>query len=87
MRLRLWTYSNLTASRLNEGHSSCRSLGGSWQRAHQGCYSKTLYHIGGFFAEVWRPPANNRIISVRGFESKGCLDPYLNMMDLDDLKE
>ena len=54
---------------------------------HQECYYKALYHMGGFFAEVWRSPANKQIVSVRGFESKDCLDPYLNMIDLDDLKE
>lgn len=55
-------------------------------KGHQGCYSKALYHMGDFFAEVWRSPANNHIVSVHGFESNDFLEPYLDMIDLKDLE-
>ncbi|WP_147294237.1 hypothetical protein [Pontibacter diazotrophicus] len=55
-------------------------------RGRQGCYSKTLYYMGSFFAEMWCSPANNHIVSVRGFTSNDCLEPYLDMIDLRDLK-
>lgn len=56
-------------------------------KGHQECYSKALYHMGGFFVEIWCSTANNHIVSIRGFEGNACLGPYLDMIDLGELKE
>jgi hypothetical protein len=47
--------------------------------------SVMLYHMGGFFAEVWYLPQENRIDSICGFTGKACLEPYLEMIDLQGL--
>ncbi|WP_026461561.1 hypothetical protein [Adhaeribacter aquaticus] len=47
--------------------------------------SVLLYNMGKFFAEVWYNPAMNNIIYVKGFKSINCLEPYLELISLDDL--
>jgi len=41
-----------------------------------------LYSIGNFFAEVVFLAEDNKVLLVRGFGSKSCLEPYLDMVDL-----
>jgi hypothetical protein len=43
-----------------------------------------LYHLGGFFAEVWYSPEDNQIALVYGFESRRLLEPYLDTIDLEE---
>lgn len=47
--------------------------------------SVVLYHMGGFFAEVWYSLEDNQIALVYGFKSRGLLEPYLELIDLKDL--
>lgn len=49
-----------------------------------GC-SMVLYSMGKFFAEVVYLPDANEVMLVRGFRSKYCLEPYLEMVDLSDI--
>jgi hypothetical protein len=55
-------------------------------RQEQGC-SVVLYHLGGFFAEVWYSPEDNQIALVHGFSGKQFLEPYLEVIDLEGLME
>ena len=52
---------------------------------HDGGYSVVLYHMGEFFAEVWYSSANNQAHTVRGFKSRKLLEPYLELIRLEDL--
>ncbi|RDV11866.1 hypothetical protein DXT99_23465 [Pontibacter diazotrophicus] len=52
---------------------------------HDGGHSVVLYHMGEFFAEVWYSPEDNQVKTVRGFKSKTCLEPYLQMVSLEEL--
>jgi len=54
-------------------------------RTSCGC-SMVLYSMGKFFAEVVYLPDTNQVMLVRGFRSKSCLEPYLEMVDLSDIK-
>ena len=53
-------------------------------RQEMGC-SVALYHLGGFFAEVWYSPEDNQIALVHGFESRRLLEPYLEIINLEGL--
>jgi hypothetical protein len=55
-------------------------------RSEFGC-SVVLYHLYGFFAEVWYSPEDNQIALVHGFGSKQLLEPYLEVIDLEGLLE
>ncbi|QCR24640.1 hypothetical protein [Pontibacter sp. SGAir0037] len=48
-------------------------------------YSAVLYHMGGFFAEVWFAPEANEIVLVHGFGSGKLLEPYLELIRLPQL--
>jgi hypothetical protein len=50
-------------------------------RYYLGC-TVALYYIPGFFAEVWYSPEDNQIALVHGFDDKGLLEPYLEMIEL-----
>ena len=47
--------------------------------------SVCLYYMGKFYAEVVYLPESNEVMLVRGFRSKSCLEPYLEMVDLSDM--
>jgi len=49
-----------------------------------GC-SIVLYAMDKFFAEVVYLPDMNQVMLVRGFKSKSCLEPYLEMVDLSEI--
>ncbi|WP_337070740.1 hypothetical protein [Pontibacter sp. 13R65] len=55
-------------------------------RTEMGC-SVVLYHMGSFFAEVWYSPEDNQIALVHGFKSYSILEPYLELIDLQELME
>jgi len=55
-------------------------------RLDMGC-SVLLYHMGGFFAEVWYSPEDNQVALVHGFNNRQLLEPYLDMIDLEELME
>ena len=55
-------------------------------RTEMNC-SVVLYHMGGFFAEVWYSPEDNQIALVHGFERRELLEPYLSMIDIEELME
>lgn len=55
-------------------------------RSEMGCIV-ALYHLGGFFAEVWYSPEDNQIALVYGFNSRLLLEPYLEVIDLEGLVE
>jgi hypothetical protein len=55
-------------------------------RTEMNC-SVVLYHLGGFFAEVWYSPEDNQIALVHGFERRELLEPYLNLIDIEELIE
>ncbi|MFD3003980.1 hypothetical protein ACFS7Z_26730 [Pontibacter toksunensis] len=55
-------------------------------RTEMGC-SGVLYHMSGFFAEVWYSPEDNQTALVHGFESKKLLEPYLDRINLEELME
>ena len=50
-----------------------------------GC-TMCLYAMGKFFAEVVYLADDNQIILVRAFKSKFCLEPYLEMVDLSEIR-
>ena len=41
--------------------------------------------MGEFFTEVWNSPEENQVKTVRGFKSKACLEPCLQMVSLEEL--
>jgi hypothetical protein len=49
--------------------------------------SVVLYHLAGFFAEVWYSPEDNQIALVHGFESRKLLEPYLDIINLKELMD
>lgn len=49
--------------------------------------SVLLYLMGGFFAEVWNSPEDNLIGLLHGFNSRQLLDPYLEVIDLEELMD
>ncbi|RDV13338.1 hypothetical protein DXT99_20175 [Pontibacter diazotrophicus] len=51
-------------------------------RTEMGC-SVVLYHMSGFFVEVWYSPEDNQIALVHGFERRELLEPYLEVIDLE----
>jgi hypothetical protein len=53
-------------------------------RHERGC-RVVLYHLGGFFAEVWYSPEDNQIALVHDFNSMQLLEPYLETIDLEEL--
>lgn len=55
-------------------------------RFDMGC-SVVLYHMPNFFAEVWYSPEGNQIALVHGFESKKLLEPYLDIINLEELMD
>jgi len=55
-------------------------------RSETGC-SVALYHLGGFFAEVWYSTEDNQIALVYGFNSRRLLEPYLEVIGLEGLLE
>ncbi|WP_162056036.1 hypothetical protein [Pontibacter pamirensis] len=55
-------------------------------RTEMGC-SVVLYHLSGFFVEVWYSPEDNQIALVQGFERRELLEPYLELIDLEGLLE
>jgi hypothetical protein len=44
-----------------------------------------LYHLKEFFAEVWYSQEGNEIVLVRGFNSRGMLEPYLEGVGIKEL--
>lgn len=52
---------------------------------HEGKHRVVLYHMGEFFAEVCYLPEENQVKAVRGFKSKACFEPYLEMVSLEEL--
>ncbi|WP_170871913.1 hypothetical protein [Pontibacter indicus] len=50
-------------------------------------YSIVLYHMGKFFAEIWYNPNSNSVERTRSFKSQSCLNPYLDLIDLSELKD
>ena len=55
-------------------------------RSDTGC-SVVLYHMPDFFAEVWYSPEDNQIALVHGFENRKLLEPYLDIINLEELME
>lgn len=49
--------------------------------------SVVLYHMGEFFAEMWYSPEDNQIAMVHGFNNKELLEPYLDIINLEELME
>ena len=47
--------------------------------------SVCLYYMGKFYAEVVYLSESNEVLLVRGFRTKSCLEPYLDMVDLSDM--
>lgn len=57
-----------------------------WSREEGAC-DIGLYHMDRFFAEVWCSQNNSRILKIRGFKSASFLDPYLEKIELGNLKK
>jgi len=53
-------------------------------RHERGC-GVVLYHLGGFFAEVWHDEQDDGVVLVRGFEGPQLLEPYLGEISLQGL--
>ncbi len=47
--------------------------------------SVVLYHMSGFFAEVWYSTEDNQVALVHGFKDKQLLESYLELIDLGEL--
>lgn len=44
-----------------------------------------LYHLHGFFAEVWHSAVERRVLAAHGFENTRILEPYLEQIDISEL--
>ena len=48
-------------------------------------YSVLLYDMGKYYSEIWYNPENNSIANVFGFTRSTRLEPYLDMININDL--
>jgi len=48
-------------------------------------HTVALFHIYGFYAEVWLHNLQDRLTKAYAFDSSRKLDPYLALIDLDEL--
>lgn len=82
----------MTLSRFNQ-KSQAQRAALVWEQGKfitvrlRGSCNICLYCMGKFFAEIWYRVADNEVHAVRGFISKACLEPYLEMVDLSDLTD
>ena len=46
-------------------------------------FAINLYHVDKFFVEVWYCPEEICINKIRSFKSRGCLEPYLELINVE----